>query len=234
MKKILCTIIIVAIALQCLSCGSDESVDDVPEESTSQSIESIEPTIKTEDEIVPTPKTEDNTDEEWGSVETIMTENDDGEYCKVYIHLPAFSGINEATGKVSAQLDHTLIILDAQINSRYPMDGKDIDQVLPTYFPQTIDIFDSYRSEWYQNFDFTIKTREIVTINGYKMCKYVGTNTFTYNDEPGSRQFVAYATQTKTNGAYVYWMVMDESKDQSQGALIADHAERMAYTIYEE
>ena len=167
----------------------------------------------------------------WGVQESIVADKGDN-ISSAYIKFPTLSGIIQGTGKIAYQTDKTLVILDSQRMSGSPTISR-ISDVLPAYFEQTIKIMREYRRSDWKDFAFNVETSEMVKINDYDMCKYTGTHTYTYNGEPGSMKFVAYATQLKENGAYIYWMVLDETEDQSMTNTIMEHATNMAYTFHE-
>lgn len=177
-------------------------------------------------------KEEKNNIETWGVEDSIFTENANGLMATLYIKLPEFTSMRRGAGQVADQSDDTLILMGGQhLESPTVSSLKD---VLSTYISQPIDVLSKYRRVDWQNYAFNIENTEIVKINGYEMCKYVGNHTYTYNGDPSSMNFVAYATQLKTNGAYVYWMVLDESENQSLTSTIEDYAYKMALTVKEQ
>ncbi len=167
----------------------------------------------------------------WGVPDSINTENSSGIMGTAYIHLPEVASMRRGAGQVADQSDDTLIILGGQ-HLESPI-VTNLKEVLSTFISQPVDVLSKYRRVDYKNFAFNVETSEMVKINDYDMCKYTGTHTYTYNGEPGSMKFVAYATQLKENGAYVYWMVIDETEDQSMTNTIMEHATNMAYTFHE-
>ena len=88
------------------------------------------------------------------------------------------------------------------------------------------------------NFALSLLDTDSTTIADHEMYIFTGTIAFDYDwqGEVSRReyQFVSYATTMKTNGAYAYWVVYDETEDQSNGELIAQHALNMAKTFREE
>lgn len=174
---------------------------------------------------------------EWGVQESIVSKKNDKLGC-AYIKFPTLSGITRGTGKIAYQKDETLVILDAERKTGSPAVDL-IENVFPAYFDQTKDIMDSYRQMNYENFEFSVSEKETMNINGYEMCKFTGKHTYTVKDvntfevENININYVAYATQLKTNGAYVYWMVLDESEDQSLTKIIEDYAYKMALSLKE-
>ncbi|MBQ8164632.1 MAG: hypothetical protein IJZ94_02280, partial [Clostridia bacterium] len=59
-------------------------------------------------------------------------------------------------------------------------------------------------------------------------------HTYTHDGVAGSMSFVAYITQLKSNDAYVYWIVLDESETQSQYDKINECAKKIAESLHEE
>ena len=83
--------------------------------------------------------------------------------------------------------------------------------------------------------EFTIENKQSAgTINGYEMYKFVGTHSFKYEDKVYNYKYVAYSTQQKKNGAYIYWLVQDESQDQTLYSTIEEYAYKMALSLREE
>lgn len=178
--------------------------------------------------------------ENWGVQEKIVAKKNDT-FTTAYIKFPTLSGITEGTGKIAYQKDKTLVILDAEHKDVFPnITANSCEDVFPAYFEQTKSIIDAYRQMDYDNFEFNISNKETITVNGYEMCKYTGKHTFTidtYSDEGTidcEMNFVAYATKLNGNDAYVYWMVLDESEDQSLTKIIEEYADKMAKTLWEQ
>ena len=175
----------------------------------------------------------------WGVQESIVSVKND-KFGSAYIKFPTLSGITRGTGKLAYQKDETLVILDAEHKEVFPnITANSFEDVFPAYFEQTRAIIDAYRQMNYDNFEFSVSEKETVIVNGYEMCKFKGKHTYTVKDvntfeiENIEINYVAYATQLKTNGAYVYWMVLDESEDQSLTKTIEDYAYKMALSLKE-
>ena len=86
--------------------------------------------------------------------------------------------------------------------------------------------------------NMSIDSTTTETVGQYECSKYTGTakykiDTEFYPDEHTVR-FVAYATYAKSNNAPFYWLVFDETKDQTMGDVLADYAKKMGYTIVED
>lgn len=224
MKKIVS--ILMAIMLLCLSltaCGKKENNElndnnSVITQNTESSTESDNAS---------------NDAQNWGVDENIITEHGDVN-ARAHIKFPYLAGITKGQGKVAYQTDKSLVILGAEIDFEEPsVDGNKTENILPAYFLKVKEIMKSYRRVDHSDFNFDIKAKEIKTVNDYEMCKYTGNHTFTVNGEQKSIYYVAYATKLKTNGAIVYWMVLDDTTEQSLGSTIESHADKMAESLHE-
>lgn len=231
MKRIISILLISIMILMCFAgCGKER--EQVNDDTPSTSVNDKE--TQTSEETTSKEDTDD-----WGVREEIVA-GKNGILTTAYIKFPSLSGIVRGTGKIAYQKDKTLVILDAERKTGSPVLTDDsCDKVFPAYFEQTKGIIDSYRQMNYDNFEFSILDKEIVTVNGYEMCKFTGKHTFTVKDvntfetKNVDISFVAYATKLNGNGAYVYWMVLDESEDQSLTKTIEEYADKMAKTLSE-
>lgn len=177
--------------------------------------------------------------ENWGVQEKKVTIKNDA-FVTAWIKFPTLSGITRGTGKIAYQKDKTLVIFDSENKEVFPnITANHCEDVFPAYFEQTKAIIDAYRQMNWNDFNFKVNSEEVMTINGYEMCKFTGKHTSTFKDvntfeiENIEMNFVAYATKLKGNDAVVYWMVIDESEDQSLGKTIEEYAKNMAYTLHE-
>ena len=77
----------------------------------------------------------------------------------------------------------------------------------------TIMMLDSFRDYHYADFDFTIESQELVTINELDTCKYTGKHTYTLDGVAQEIPFVAYSFDTGVieNYSYITVIVMDDS-----------------------
>ncbi len=225
MKKILSILLVTMMILMCFAgCGKDNEPTNTDTPSTTVSDKETQASEETSNN--------DNTDD-WGVQEKIVATKNDV-ISVANIKFPSLTGIVEGTGKIAYQKDKTLVILDAEMKEVFPnITANSCEEVFPAYFEQTRAIMDAYRQMNYDNFDFSVANKETVTVNGYEMCKYIGKHTFTVNGENDEMDFVAYATKLNGNGAYVYWMVLDESEDQSLTKTIEEYADKMAKTLSE-
>ena len=231
MKRVLLMLLVALLTLNCLAgCGKDKKPTNVDTPLTTEKLEQTQ---------FPEATSSDNKDEEWGVQEMKVTEKN-GVITTALIKFPHLTGIVRGTGKIAYQNDKSLVILDSERPTGSPsMPNDACEDVFPAYFEQTRAIIDSYRQMNYDNFEFTVSHKEIVTVNGYEMCKFTGKHTFTVKDVNTFEiknldiNFVAYATKLNGNGAYVYWMVLDESEDQSLTKTIEEYADKMAKTLSE-
>lgn len=177
--------------------------------------------------------TENEVDDGWGVDENTITEKNDKK-ARAYIKFPNLCGIVEGTGKIAYQPDESLVLLGSEIDFEEPeVEGNKIENIFPAYFGKVAEIMEAYRGAKYKDFEFEITSKETVNVNGYEMCKYTGKHTFASRDNSFEMNFVAYATRLKGNDAVVYWMVLDETDDQSLSEIIESHADKMAQTLHE-
>lgn len=227
MKKLLVMLLALTVLLSMAACGGEAPT---PDETDPVSGDTQPVDVGTSENTEPE-ETNPTVSEEWGVRDRHALSNENG-LCGFYINFPYFAGIPEATGLVAVQGDGTYIILDGHVDGTSP-EVDSIEDVFPAYFDQTERVFEVNYGSRYGGGEFSIDSKELVEANGYKMCKVIGTHDFTYKREPYSRKFVAYATQLKDNGAYVYWLVQDETEDQSMFETLEDHAYKMALTLKE-
>lgn len=176
---------------------------------------------------------EEITEGEWGKSGYFTTATKDGEIQGLYINYPHLTGISEASGKIAYQNDDTLVILDGQYElSPDVKDGK-IENVLESYFSQTVDILKGYRTSDFKNFKLNIKKQKKVKVGDYEMCKFTGTISSETDDKKYDDFFTAYSTKLKGNDTFVYWLVLDDSEDQSLNKTAEEYADKMSETLVE-
>lgn len=149
----------------------------------------------------------------------------------VYIRFPQLLPNRHGTGYVAKQEDKTLVILDSRHPERTEVEAENVDLVLDTYIGQTERILRDYRNSYWKDFEFEITSREHMTINGYEMCKYIGVLHCSYKGNPEDHFFAAYSSEVNNGNDYVYWMVMDDSEDQSLHEIAEYNADQMAKTL---
>lgn len=172
---------------------------------------------------------------EWGITDRGSAESKDsiGVYA---INFPYFTGASAGYALLANQNDGTIALISGQ-----NMDSPEISSVaelFPAYFDQLQYTLEKYYGLRSSNFALSLLDTDSTTIADHEMYIFTGTIAFDYDwqGEVSRReyQFVSYATTMKTNGAYAYWVVYDETEDQSNGELIAEHALNMAKTFREE
>lgn len=226
MRRLLLVVVLVFCILLCAAC-SENGRQDISEK---KEMEVTDEVNSAEDATTENP--EEN-EEIWGSPERISTTNHEGKLGNFFISLPHYNTIKKGGGRVAQQTDGTLILIDTEsrLDESIP---QSLEEAFEFYKYKGVDCLDSYRNWDYENFDFITKTSEIVEINGYKMSKHTGTHTFTFKDAPYEMNFVAYVTQLKANDGYIFWMVIDETEEQSLSETISSHGENMAKSLVED
>lgn len=147
------------------------------------------------------------------------------------LHYPVYTGISQGTGWVAPQGQPVLVIVDRQCSLSPDVDK--LEDVFPAYFKQTDITLKDYYGARSDNFQFTVDQTETITIGDYDMIKLTGGCDYEYERKPEHQEYVAYATQLKENGAYVYWMLMYRNEDDGMKELAEDWAYNMALSFYE-
>ena len=168
----------------------------------------------------------------WGATDRVTASNENGTE-SFYINVPTHYGTYQGTGIIGKQSDGSMVILDGQNKLSSPNVDK-LQNTFPTYFDQVKTILKDYYRMRGDDFAFVIEKTEKTSINGYDMVKFTGTHSYTYEREPVNCNWVAYATQLKSNGAYAYWMVLDAAENKTSNSDIAEIAYNMAQTFREE
>ena len=223
MKKMIS--ILLTLMLVCLSltaCGNKADQEQSNKINSSEEISSNENTdISSED------------DTPWGVDENKITEKNDVK-ARVYIKFPYLTGITKGQGKIAYQNDGSLVILGSESDFEEPtVENGKVENIFPAYFDKVKGTLKLYRQVDYSDYDFEIQNKKVISINDYEMCKYTGIHNFKLNGENKSISFVAYSTKLKSNDAAVYWMVLDDTAEQSLGSTIESHADKMAESLHE-
>lgn len=226
MKKMIALLLAVLMLASMTACGGKENKETEPAKEETPVIQTEAPVEETE--AAPTEAADIS---EWGVACTHGNSNEiaNGGY---EIRFPKLVGIPKVSGLVGYQEDGTRVIVDGELWGISP-DVNDVEEVFPTYFEQTVAILDTYYDPSYADFAFTVDSQEVVEVNDYTMCKYNGTHTFTIDGQAMRYQFVAYAVLLHANEGVTYWMVLDESEDQSLIETIESHAYNMALSLIE-
>lgn len=227
MKKIISTLLCILMLIFCMTaCQKAQPTQDGTEE-----VPAVETQNETKSEA-PADEGDPDYAKDFTVSDVIYTENSEGVICKAKIRLPELASVSTGAGKLVENSNDTMILMGGQFLDT-ELTTNEVDKVLNDFFHDAIDSLRMFRHYDYSNYAFSISTAEPVTINGYSMCKYTGTHTYTYMNDPETINYVAYTTQLKGNGAFAYWIVLDESKDQSQSALIEEYATKIANTLSE-
>ncbi|MBO4616429.1 MAG: hypothetical protein J5717_03695 [Lachnospiraceae bacterium] len=173
---------------------------------------------------------------EWGSYKDFYTRDN-----TLFIKYPSL--IPTSTNRVAYQTDPTVVLCDYVSDNSFADEITDLESIL--YL--SIENEDEYGTPvfWMKKYwkirtegsvEMSIDSTELETVGQYDCCKYVGkaVHVGEYDTEKIVTQFVAYSAFTKNGNEPFYWMVFDESEDQSLGDTIADYARKMGYTIVED
>ena len=226
MKRIIALILSICSILSFTACSTKKSEEKLPSQ----------PDVSVESQIEYTESKENESQvKEWGVTDNIMVEvNNDAR--RVFVNFHQYLGLRRGTGKLAMQ-DDTIMILDGQtITKDIKVESGKPEDVFPSYFLQTELIMKAQYIGHRKNFKFEVDSKENVTINGYDMCKFIGTHTYNEygKDDVFSKKFVAYATRTKSTGAYVYWMVIEDSEKVMKIGELEDLGKKMAESFREE
>lgn len=225
MKKVFTGLLAALMLLSLTACTGNKAPEGPAE--TGNAVETTQP-VPEKQETEPS----EEKPEDWGVQDDWVSMNDQDDTAHFYINFPQYTGIVNGSGLAAAQEGEALVIVDIQRGSKTPA-VNGLEELFPAYFEQTAAVLEDYHGIRVQNLEFSIESQETLTVKGYEICKFVGDHTYTYEGEDGESKFVAYATQLKANGAYVYWMVLDYSEDQSQFDTIEEYAYKMALTLRE-
>lgn len=178
--------------------------------------------------------------EHWGTLATDKVPNEKNEKQDIEIRFPEGTGgwSKEGSGLVGGHDGHQWVIWDSYTygggigyTSEDVKDDK-LENVTTSYIKQFKGTIRAAFSV-YDNFEWVIDTTEMVDINEYEMCRQTGTLKMTLGDENEDSKFVSYATKLKGNDAYVYFVILDRTDDQSRGQDMLDDALKMAITLKE-
>lgn len=226
MRIISLILVITIIMTTFISCDNSQNSDATPsiEETITEGIDKTDSFVP-EKEYTPTQISL-----------SVYNKNNSAQY--FYITFPTDEGLGIRYGQGSKALDGTMVVCGGSFfNDTIVCDSVE-------------DIYDAYVDRWeeatqdlrhdseYSECEYIAEKSEITEINGFTMCRYEGTHTYKYTDfdtgevTPYSCFFVAYGTQL-SEGGFVYWIVFDDSKDQSLKDLVNSNAENMAKSLSE-
>ena len=229
MKRFLIFFLVAILAISLTACGGDKNIAD----------DSSDNVVTTQGEVDPQPTVNQIIENEYNPVLVTMA-SDNKENVAQYFNImfPTDEGREIRYGRGSAALDGTWVICGTSI----------INDIIECN--SVAEIYESYGARWeetvekmrhdnsYSDCRFTVENREMTEISGFSMIRYEGTHTYNYTDfntgavNPFSCSFVAYGTQL-SNGGFVYWIVFDDSADQSLKDRVILNAENMAKSLEE-
>lgn len=230
MKRIICVLLCVLTLAFCMvACQKAQPAQDTAQSATNAVTQDV-----TESDVIINPG-EPGYADDFKVYDRIYNENSKGEMSEVWVRLPQLASCNSGAGQVVENSNDTMILMGAQsLEDGNKFDTIDVDKILDEFFPSMDSSLRMFRRYDYKDFKFSVNTAEPTTINGYSMCKYTGVHNYNYADEPKTTNYVAYTAQLKKNGAFVYWLVFDDSDDHRHTELIDEYATKIAYTLSEE
>lgn len=167
----------------------------------------------------------------WG-VEERMSARVDDDAGFFMVHMPKHGGLSKGNGLIGQQQDGTVALISGQ-NAKSPQ-IQQLSELLPAYGEHLTYTMVKMYGLITDNYVVDVESDEAVTVNGYDMHRFEGKISFDFDGVPTEYQYVAYATVLESNGGYAYWVVYDDTEDQSKGELIAEHAYHMAQTFKED
>lgn len=223
MKRLFALLMVIAMLFCVSACGNKPSTktDDIDNQTTE---------VNKSDDITTDDSYESIDPESWGITDRFAAGKGASE--TFYINLP------KCTGVVAGHGDGTVTAVSGENESTPEING--ISEVFPAYLDDLqFWLEDRYGSMRFSNFEFELTGNAPTKVGDYDMHTFTGVLEFDYvnhdvETEHRVHNFVAYSTALKSNGAYAYWLVYDESDDQSNGDLIKEHALNMAKTFREE
>ena len=232
MKRIIAIILVLALSLCFTGCNGGGKEEDSKSPDKNANTQSTTATDDEDSGSDTTEKEEEEiTAENWGVTAWWSAYTDTTS--KVYaINFPNYTGYTEGSALIAEQLDGTVVLTSGQDNGCPEINN--VTELFPAYYDHLEFSLNAFYGIMSMNYVFSVDDSETVTIGDYEMCRFEGSFEFDDYKEHKDFQFVAYATTLKSNGAYAYWVVYDNSEDQSNGKLISEHALNMAKTFREE
>lgn len=230
-KKWLAVLLALAVVSSVAACGEKPQYQpEKPSDSGSvqATTEGTKPADLEENTVIES--AEEITPDTWGATESWSATN--GTIELFYVNFPEFRGFGAGGGLASEQSDGSVAIIGGQNELCGSVDA--LSEVFPAFFSDVEFTLDGFYGIFTDNYNCTVESDKAVTINGQQMHSFTGMISF---DDPDEVHFdcpyVAYAVQLEDNGAYAYWLVLDDSEEPNQD-LIAEHAYNMALTYREE
>ncbi len=229
MKKISVLLITVLLMMSFISCGGDKITDDSTEDYMVKMDNVIESQSTSNDE---------NTNKYDGVVASSAVYNKSNSAQYFNLSFPSSDLRDVLYGRGSATVEGIWAFCGGSfINDT--IECKSIEGIFDAYSDRWSEtVQDMHHDSAYSDCKFTAEKREMTEINGFSMCRYEGTHTYNHTDfttgaiTPYSCYFVAYGTQL-SEGGYVYWIVFDNSADQSLRDIVNKNAENMAKSLEE-
>ncbi len=242
-KKFLTMILVVCMACAMAACGKQEeaSVNNGQTEDSGENKDSESGNTEQEEEKQEEKK-ETSDGEEWGLKykSNIAARNTEDKKVRFYINYPTLMPHNEMdTCEVTYQKDSSLVAKFESWYKKYSIDSLEtmladgnepVCEAMWGYYDSDLGYDTSYETS------FEVDTTELTTINGFPMCKYVGNLIFDNGETKHTIPFVGYAADLQVGeGAYVMWMVFDNSEfsklDPLEAGTIEEYALKMAESL---
>lgn len=211
--------------------STDAEVSDLTP-TASEVVEAGEDAEVEEEEVEEEEAVENLVPDDWGELSSV-TYND----WKAYIRFPELSPLNRI-GTYGYGIDQET---EAWVLFDIPdVDSFDVfssaEDVLLNSTDQLIAAIKQHKANHnYENYTVELTTQEPISINHTQMCRYTGICVYedwsTGYKELVEQQFVAYSAQVSGYDGYVYWVLLDESDDQSLADWLSENGENMAWTL---
>lgn len=239
-------ILVVCMACAMTACGKQEeaSVNNGQTEDSGENKDSESGNTEQEEEKQEEKK-ETSGGEEWGLkyTESFAAKNRADEWVDFYINYPTLMPHNELDlCEVTYQKDSSLIAKFESRHNKYSIGSLEtlladcnelVCEAMWDYFYYHTSALNKDRSF---ETSFEVESTELTTINGFPMCKYVGNLIFDNGETKHTIPFVGYAADLQVGeGAYVMWMVFDNSEfsklDPLEAGTIEEYALKMAESL---
>lgn len=160
-----------------------------------------------------------------------MSWNESGNNLQFSIAMPCNEGVVVTNGFGGPQDDGTFVFVGSQ---------KDTDKIGDIDFKDSFSFFkeiicsniNELKSDKFEKIDIVTNESEQINHGGKTFLKTAGKVIFTSKKGSTEKQFVSYVNQL-SNDAYIFWIVIDESDNQSLLKTINETALTMSETIKE-
>jgi hypothetical protein len=170
--------------------------------------------------------------DDWGELSSVTYDD-----WKAYIRFPERSALYRfgTYGYGDDQDTEAWVLFDIPDVESFDVFAS-VEDVLPNSTDQLIAAIKQHKANRkYDNYTVELTTQEPITINHFQMCKYTGVCVYedwsTGYKALVEQQFVAYSAQVSGYEGYVYWVLLDESDDQSLADWLSENGEKMAWTL---